>query len=223
MHFQIFIPGVCGSSPEHLVQVGLEALTTRAQFLDVVTGPDKQPGVLVGWIGGRTRSIGYHADRQTWVPAIAHNGLAPGRYWFGTWNEAPPTPEDLQREYPYPGATVKLGDGRNWLLPRAHELPSDMVRADDGTWRFEVQRRFYAFWLESLDWHRRLMELGSGGSVRMVEVAEFVERALGINYRMTPEVVNHLRLFTSRDSGTVAQALEALMQIVAPADAGGAG
>lgn len=224
MHFQIFIPGVSGSNPEHLVQVGLETLTTRAQFLDVAIGPEKKPGMLVGWIGGRTRTIGFHPDRQTWTPAIAHTGLPQGRYWFGVWNDSPPSPEDLQREYPYPGASVKLGDGRNWLLPRAHELPCDMVRADDGSWRFEVQRRFYAFWLESLEWHKRLMAAGAGGSVRLIEVAEFVERALQVNYRLTPEVVNQLRLFTSGDAGTLMQSLAALMEIVAPPEgAGGAG
>lgn len=223
MHFQIYLPGVQGADPEHLVRVGLETLTLRAQFLDVIDGPGDRGGMLVGWLGGRTRSIGYHPDRQTWRPAVANGELAAGRYWVGFWNDSPPRPDDLARDYPYPGTHVRFGDGRSWLLPRACQLPNDMIRADDGSWRFEVQRRFHRFWMDSISWHARLMAMQEGDTVSLAEMAEFVEQALLINYRMTPEVVNYLRLFTTGETGTVATALNALMEIVRPAaPAGGA-
>lgn len=214
MHYQIFLPNLSGADPEHLVRVGLETLTVRAQFLDVEAGPENQRGLLVGWIGGRTRQVGYFPDKQTWRPAIAAEGLEAGRYWVGFQNGSPPTPEDLQRDYPHHGAAVTLGDGNRWLVPKAHELPADMIRADDGSWKFEVQRRFHAFWIESLEWHSRLMDLGPGASIELGPVAEFVERALQINYRLTPEVINELRLFTSGEGGTVMLTLAALMEIV---------
>lgn len=213
MHFQIYIPGVVGADPQHLVAVGLESLTLRAQFLEVLTGPDKRSGMLAGWMGGRTRQIAYRPDQQTWTPAVAFDGMPAGRYWIGFWNDSPPTPEDLQRDYAYPGAKVRLGDERQWLLPRAYELPAEMIRADDGTWKYETQRKFHAFRLESLDWHRRLMDAEEGESIRWAPVAEFVERALAINYRITPEVVNQLRLFTTSEAGTVSTAFAALMEI----------
>lgn len=193
-HFQIFLPDVRGQKPELLEAVGL------ADFFDAAVwqpspGPDGKHGMLLAWPSPGDQRHVYNAEQQTWRPALPIDGLAAGRYWIGFWNDAAPTPKQLQRRYPYRGRWMKLGDGQQWLCPEAAELPTDMIRADDGSWKYEVQRQFAAFCHDCDRWLVRL-ELRDEDPILLDDVATFVEGALRLNYRLTPEVANHLRLFT---------------------------
>ena len=94
---------------------------------------------------------------------------------------------------------LQLGDGSSWLIPVAKELDSDMLLRDDGTWRFQIQRQFHAFWVEYLAWLQRLGTAGEGTKFDYGEAASFVVSGLRVNYRLTPEVASRLALFTTRN------------------------
>lgn len=209
MHYQIFIPGVRCADPQHLVDVGLGDLVGEATFLES-EGPEQTTGVIVGWPKPGQAQMGYQPQSQIWRPAVARGDLPAGRYYVGLWAGALPTPQDLRRRYPQPGVHVTLGDGQQWLLPRAKQLNAEMILADDGTWKFEPQRQYHAFWLAYCEWEDFFIQAPTGSTFSFTEAADFVLSALRINYRVVPELVNELRLFTKEN---VRSALYALLGI----------
>lgn len=155
-------------------------------------GPDGEGGTLFGWQApGRSR-LHYKASEQTWIPAAPKGDLLAGRYWVGVWNDSPPTEGDLRRPYRYGGKEFPLA-GQSWLLPYPKELPHDLRFADDGTWKFVVQRRYHDYYVRCLGW---IEQAGSESGCRFtVEDAIWVAvEALSINYRLTPELISHMRL-----------------------------
>lgn len=199
-HFQIYLPGCTDQNPQHLVDAGLGGLASGMDFMPEGVGPDGKGGSILAWRKPTDQRMGYKPQEQTWLPAVTCGDLISGRYWVGIWNDRPPTPADLLRPYAHKGTYVTLGDGKQWLIPEAEKLPADMIRADDGTWRFLVQRQYHDFYLESLRW--RQWWAGSPTGFAYADVADFAELALGLNYRITTEVVSHLRLLT-RDNVTL--------------------
>lgn len=199
MHFLLYIPDVQTSDPAHLERVGLGDLVQGATFLNEGEGPDGRGGMVIAWgSGGRPPQRHYFsAAEQTWVNAVAWDGLDPYRYWVGVWNDAPPTPGDLRRPYQERGVPFAMGDGNEWNLPKFRELPRDIILADDGTPRFEVQRRYHTLWHESLTWYSRFAAAGDDFTFKWSEGFAFVCRAMAINYRIVPELVSHLRLLST--------------------------
>jgi hypothetical protein len=173
-----------------------------AEFLDVGKGPDDGRGAVVAWRRPGSALIGYQPTKQTWLPAVPRDGLPGLRYWVGLWNESPPGPADLARPYSQPGSRVIFGDGGEWLLPAAKEIDATLKLADDGTWKFEVQRRFHAFYLEYLKWFHFFGNCGEGDEYAFAEAADFVLSGLRINYRMLPEVASQLELFSKSTVNT---------------------
>jgi hypothetical protein len=212
MHFQIYIPAARGQSPQTLVDVGLADFVAGAEFVETAAGPgDRGPGVVAAWRRPGQVQMGYQPERQAWLPAAASGeDLAAGRYWIGFWTDSPPTPKDLARPYPQAGHRVTLGDGSEWLLPIAKALDADMILADDGTWRFEPQRRFHAFWLDYLKWFQFFGNAGPEDLIDFADAADFVLAGLRVNYRLAPEAASHLRLFTKEN---VLTSLMAIMGI----------
>lgn len=199
MHFQVFVPNAPDLA-KSLVDVGLSDLATNFDTQRVEVGPGGAGGTLFAWMSPQTREIGYYPARQTWIPA-AGGDLPAGRYHVGIWNESPPTQADMRRPYPHAGTEVALGDGAEWLIPEARELPHDAILADDGSLKFEIQRQFHAYGLECQRWAKvvrgiREDEPGSD-EADFDELWKFALHALRLNYRITPEVVSHLRLFTT--------------------------
>jgi hypothetical protein len=201
MHFQIYIPNARGQDPQTLIDVGLADFYAGAEFVETAAGPgDKGPGVVVAWRKPGQAQMGYQPERQVWLPAAASGeDLAAGRYWIGFWTDSPPTPKDLARPYPQPGHRVALGDGSEWILPIAKAIDADMIRADDGTWRFDPQRRFHAFWMDYLKWFHFFGNWNEEAVIDYGEAADFVLAGLRVNYRLPDEVTNHLRLFTKEN------------------------
>lgn len=195
MHYQLWIPNARGQDPRMLEELGLADFIVGAEFMPEAKGPVEGPGVIIAWRRPGHALIGYQPDRQTWLPAVPREGLAGGRFWLGFWNDQPVTPQDLARAYPQPGHRVQLGDGREWLVPLAKELTADLKMQDDGTWRYEIQRRFHAFYLDYLRWITLFGEASEGTTYDFGEAADFVLQGLRINYRLLPEAVSHLRLF----------------------------
>ena len=197
MHFQLFIPDRRGADPAHLDAVGLETMRAGALFGDIAKGPDGRPGVIIAWTPAGTAKIGFRPETQDWIPAVPRDGLPARRYWIGIDRDAPPLPADLKRPYQSPGTWVQLGDGREWLLPRAEELPRDFILADDGTPRFAVQRRYHDFYIESLRWREFFATAQPGMTYEYASLCEFVLAGLAVNYQLTIELAHHLKLFVA--------------------------
>lgn len=202
MHFQIYIPGAADLAPE-LAKVGLGDFVANAEPLRVGEGPDGKAGCVFAWWNWQSRQIGYRPAQQKW--SDSREG-----YWVGLWTESFPLPSELARPYQEAGRKIRLGDGNEWLVPQVEKLPRDMVLADDGTWRYEVQRRHHAVYLESIDWARRFAPTQDGTSqvyVNMAELADFVIGALRMNYRITREVASALRLLSTQTLGAAFSAI----------------
>lgn len=205
MHFQIYIPGAMDLAPE-LAKVGLGDFVGNAEALREPVGPDGQGGCVFAWwtSGAASRQIGFRPDSQTWRQSIEG-------YWVGSWNHSPSTPHELARPYQEPGRLLTLGDGHQWLIPEVMQLDRTLRLADDGTWRYEAQRRHHKLWLESVQWGLRFQPTQDGRSkidLNMTELSEFVIGVLRMNYRVTREVVSDLSLFSIKN---LAEAFSAIV------------
>lgn len=213
MHYQIFIPHQpgepLGTAPQALERLGLADLIAGHEGRDSQGPGEHSQGHLIAWRRpGKNERMHFNAGEQTWIPSLPNgpDGQGRGRYWVGFWNDSPITPEDLYRPYAHAGPVMELGDGNNWRIPRLTELPNDYIRADDGTWKFEVQRQYHDLWLECEDWRERCFD-PENRIADVFEVVEFCERTLRQNYRLLPEVTSHLRLFNSENVPTVLHAI----------------
>lgn len=206
MHYQLFVPAEVGSplgTPQQaLEKIGLSDLIPNHEGIGNRPGPksidgQEQHGTLIAWRRpGKNERMHYNANEQTWIPALKNGEAEAGRYWVGFWNDSPPTPEDLLRPYSHRGETVELGDGNHWRFPVIQSLPHTAIASDDGTWRFQLQRQYHDLSLEAQQMAKRELE---GAGHQYSTVANFVMRGLSQNYRILPEVVSHLELFSTEN------------------------
>lgn len=218
MHFQLFIPNRRAANPQHLIDVGLADFVPGAEFLDS-RGPDDaqgsaQSGVLVAWRKPGATELGYRPDQQEWKPAIPTNALAAGRYWIGFWKDSLPTPDDLRRPYCHRGTELELGDGQAWTFPHPQKLPRDVILEDDGSHRYELQRRFHDYGLEVERWQAHFA--GKDTTFFYRDAIDTVLNALRLNYRLTPEVQNALRLLNTDNLERAILAITGLLSFLEP-------
>jgi hypothetical protein len=220
MHFVLFIPDSGDESlsiSDTLISVGCGHLGDRVNTPQQITqGPDGGKGKLYSWMGNSGQVHRFEPDE--WLPAIASpdEGFAECRYWVGVNSNSPPKPIDLLRSYPYSGENVLMGDGQQWLVPRATSLPFDAIRADDGSTVFIPQRKYHHFSLMADEWRNSLNIAKSGTTFLFDEMRDFVEQGLIANYRLLPEVSDYLKLFSTGPNGTVQPALLAAIAIITP-------
>lgn len=194
MHFQIFVPGARGSSPEVLSAVGLGHLAGfSAEYADM-QGPGDQSGVMVGW-RHETKEFGYDLDRQNWVPSCVDNEKKLARYWVGFWKDNPPTERELIRPYPFRGLRCRLNGGEEWLLTSPGELPHNIRFSDDGSIEYELPRKFNGYAMECADAMDRFVDASKAESNKAYFSDEWalslVTKSLILNYRTTPEVISY--------------------------------
>lgn len=204
MHFQIFVPAsVAATQPAaHPLEVaGLADFVGGAVHVGVDVGPGDQRGTCYAWSRSGFPRIVYQPDTQKWRAAVPCGDQPAGRYWVGVWKDSPILPEEIQRPYACRGTLIGMGDGKQWLIPHARELPAKAILDDDGTWKFQVQRQYHEFWLESLQW---LRYFGTGNiSFDFGRGIEFVTKALRVNYRILPELIDELGLLTQDNISAV--------------------
>lgn len=203
MHYQIYIPGARGQDPQNLVHVGLADLVAGAEYLDVGTGPDGAAGVVCAWRKAGQAGMGYQPEKQVWRPAVAREELSAGRYWVGCWDAAPPLPKELARPYQQPGPLLRLGDGQEWMLPAAKELTREMMLSDDGSWKYDVQRQYHGYFINYVSWLQFFGSWKPGETFPFNLAADFALQGLRVNYRVVPELVNHLPLFNTENVSRV--------------------
>lgn len=190
----IFIPDRTGANEMHLADAGLKHLLRpdddSPSATDLIsTGPGGLYGQTWGWLGDGGESNGYFPEGQHW---IRHEG---GKYWVGWQYDRLPSPATLMRKSLLPGKPVELGDGQLWLVPSAMELPQQ-AKLRGGKWAWEPESRFAEF-VERSQWAfdvaRKWFE--DPGPVP-IEAVDYALEVLSMNYRLTPEIVDHLGLIT---------------------------
>jgi len=217
MKFLIYVPDcgpVEGTPADVLKSVGLAHL---ARGIDVKAsdGPNESRGRLFWWLDSKTAGhFAYKPESQTWIPSAKCGDRESGAYWIGFFNDSP-TEEDLRRPDHRAGAFVKLGDGDRWSVVSPRSLDRFPLLNADGTLTWVVDEAFN--WLVS-DIQKRTAEalstITEDGSVTLSFDFEkdwhFLCSVMAINYRITPEVVARLRLFSQ---ATVKEVISALMDM----------
>lgn len=212
-HFLIYVGSEnadLANSQRTLENVGLDDLIDGHEAVQLTPqqSPDGKGGLLFAWRKPGDTRFCYREKEQTWIDAVPDCDLESGRYMVGFWDDSPPEPQELMRNYPYPGGKHELGD-REWLFPTLAELPREAVLMDDGTWKFAVQRTYYQLWIERETWAEFILD-----ETKVADFGELVAwllRCLKLNYRLTPEVADHIKLFDNH-----LEFLKPLVTIVKP-------
>lgn len=224
MHHVVYLPHARTTDPQQLVAVGLGDQIEGAELTEIpgdqpVTG-DHCGGVLVSW-GGQRPKLSQLKSALTWLPALPLDELEAGRYFVGLDPARPPKPHDLLKARPYAGEPVLLGDGELWMVPHAAQLPHDIVR-DQTTGEIQqvIRPAFYAFWTKCAQWQRMFEQHTPGEPLpTLIEQVEFLEEALRINFRLTPEIISERRLFQTGPEGTLRACLRACLRVHAGGEA----
>lgn len=111
-------------TPERIRKLGLAYAFTVSSENSAVNGNSpsgKSGNVFADSTRQNGRRAGYYPDQQTWrkLPNVEERP----ELWVGYWNDAKPTPADLERK-PMLAAdiTVRLADGHQWRIPRVRHF-----------------------------------------------------------------------------------------------------
>lgn len=205
-HYLVYVPNQhvqaaqkCDPIQHPLEYVGLPDHVAGAFALQTGEGPDKQGGQLYAWVAGTARHrLHYNADEQDWIPAVPHHDQPAQRYWVGFWKDSPVTPADIQRPRMLPGVELDLGpDSHHWRVPTDQSVPVEAAFGPSGEWMSKVQPEFADYCAEVITWQNTL-ERGTRQFI-LDDVYEFAVRVLSINYRITREVAQGLRVLREDD------------------------
>ena len=192
MHHLVYIPKAHLSgltTAEQLAAVGLADHAAGAKTIPLPEGPDGGSGTLYGW-GER---LHFNTAEQSWSAAARRDDLPAGRYWVGTFNASPPTPEDLRRPGRDPwGLPIVLG-GHSWLLTPVDFIPKVIAQLPDGTTGLRVKPEYAALADDRLTWVARLK--GPPTLLPLIDAVRFVVATLALNYRIDLTLALHLGLF----------------------------
>lgn len=207
MHYVVFVPGQHGYSAAQILEsVGLGPLVDSSINCGAeVANLDGLDGKLVRW------------DDSTRPQRNATSGVDDKVWWWDSqrrfaigWHpDAPPTPDDLQRNTQYTDAPLltsfpcMLADGNVWLVPIARLVPRQWSQSPDGTPCLAPQSA-YAWYFDAV---REFMLSCETGEVNPDEPAAdcflLAVRALGMAYRICPEICYATGLFEPQHALTV--------------------
>ncbi len=202
-HFRIFIPNLTTANPEHLHRIGLGHLVPGATFL---TGElNGIRGSFLSWAEDDPRCEPVLYD---WTPAYATEFLAEGRYSVGLKLTERPLPHELAWPKRFGGYLVTLGDGNQWCIPAAGMLPQSVKMRPDGSSSRQVRSEFKQYFDDSVKWFSDFIsrDFEDLNQTFDAEIFNYLARALGLNYRLTPEVISELELFGTENLVTCLRA-----------------
>lgn len=193
MHYELFIPGQFDDAEAALQSVGFDGYGDGAESSLVQFGPTGERGYWIAWRGSG-RPVLYNDRADRWLPAEAFDGRPPTRYQIAIDLEKPPQPADLAKPFQYAGRKVQLRDGGYWQMPAVPKLERQIV-VREGEFRAPIDPAIAWVAVEAARWH----ELAAQPDTRhdLLDAIRTVYRVLCLNYRLTPELVNALGLFTS--------------------------
>jgi hypothetical protein len=233
--YVLYLPNRQGADPLHLAAVGLDDLASDKgpEFSDCFEGgPDGGRGLLVAWrTGDIKRDPPLDARKFTWQAAKADTarGLAAERFYFGVVAGENVTPADIARRDSVAGYPVTLKDGQIWRIPAAQHLPHRHGLGNDGRYSRQVEDRYADFWqqsegyaveffraLDQLDLLKAARKIPAGAedavSFTLEDAWNYCCRALAINYRVTPEIVDFLGLL---DDAAMRNVIKATIDLIA--------
>jgi hypothetical protein len=124
---------------------------------------------------------------------------------------------ELERAKPLRCLSVVLGDGNPWWFVAERALPRDLIINLHGQAELHPQRKYVEL-CELTDHWRELVQRVNP-SYTVGEVLDYVRLSININYRLTVEVQNYLRLWSfcpgeeSEEAiGTVHQAFHQMLR-----------
>jgi len=145
--------------------------------------------------------------QQRWSP------LAEG-LWVGSYESAPPMPDDLARPQRVEGHWVRLGDGQDWLVPVARmlnggtRLPQALeIGADGAIVKGAVIAPYAEFSEHALAFWDMLEETSR---YALLEWAPLAVEALAVNYHVSGRGLAHLGLL---DTAVVEAVLDAVLDM----------
>jgi hypothetical protein len=202
VHFLIYLPDATPQTlNDRMKSAGLSDLLGGHDTLPGAKGPETEIGVMVGWLQPGDRCH-YQPAIQDWIPSIVKDESGKSQYWIGVYRDKPPIENELRRKYTQDGPWIDFG-GQRWKVPTPDSVDSRAMLQDDGTYKWEVIREFS--WM--CDERQQLQdaylkELGIRELVFRSEPSAqigWLLKLLKINYRMTPEVANHLGLWVGKN------------------------
>jgi len=196
MRFLVNIPGDHEGSPQDIMEsVGLGEIARGMDAQKQQAGPAGH-GINLGWLDSVQSDMRYLPDQQTWLPS-----LKPKAYWIGIWNDSAPTEEDLRRPDHRTGVQIGLNNGESWTVPTPDTLERfpqpDPERPGQIMWSVDEQFNWLVTDLNKIVAERVTQD---GENQLLVfdkeQDFDFFCRLLQVNYRITPEVIMHLRLMS---------------------------
>ena len=215
MRYFIFVPGQSdGSVKDRFNALGLGSIEHEIQGKPS-EGPGDQRGILFGWLSSTQNNLIYKPEAQTWIPSAKAGDRETGAYWVGVWNDSPPTEEELRKPNHRRGSFVKLGNCERWSVVVPKDLDRFPLLNADGSLTWVVDEAFN--WLVSSIDKRRSEALSTLQDDGTVEITfnweadwQFLVSVLAVNYRVTPEIVSHMKLFSQQ---SIRELISALMDM----------
>ena len=171
---------------------------SNCDCVKVTGGPDGGNGLVIAVHPmsekGVAAKCGYFADRQTWDKF--------GRWWIGTENDSPPSPEDVRYKKMIDGYPVELL-GQQWEIPCLHTRFTTLPQSfghENGVVVMEVIKKYESLVKLGAEWADRVLK---GEGYTYEKWLEFALKLVGVNYRISfgECLHNGWRLFDS-SSGT---------------------
>jgi hypothetical protein len=214
--YALYLPKFRGANPDHLKTVGLDSLLLDGapEFADVLEhGPDGGGGMLACWRkGDPANDPPFSPSHYHWQPCKADKAreLPERRFWLGIVNGKPLRPKDCERKVMHLGYGVTLRDDQVWTIPAAVNLPHYHGLNGDGEYTRQIADEHRDFWhqsekyaveffkavdqLEQLRMHRPDIDQSQTVTFTLADAWEFCCRALALNYKLTPELIDLLGL-----------------------------
>lgn len=186
-----FLPDCNGADLANLDKAGLAGLhraDDRAPLMiDLESpGPGGLPGQLVTWNDDPV----YLPESQTWFQSRQ------GSYWYG-WN-GQPSPESLRRSHQVGGAVWLMGDGQDWMLPKAANLPQTIDLDAEGKLIRVPTALTKSFAPKAAEALAACLDFARNQTGKFPWSIEqrfsYLCEALAVNYRLVPDVIARLGL-----------------------------
>jgi hypothetical protein len=202
-HFLIFVPGRGTGCKADLEKIGIGDLVDGTQSSTAIdVGPDGGPGVVWGWeLQSDTIVPQYKPEQQTWHQSEEIGEWKEGRYWFGFYKDRPVTPEKLLRKKIFQSMEIELGDGNHWQVPIAAYLPHNW-----GLKGRKIAEPFSEYSEKAEKYFVIFCEHKPEEIVKVDDGFGFCCEGLGLNYRITPDIVDALNLIDDTIFGVFAAA-----------------
>jgi hypothetical protein len=157
------------------------------------TGPNGEIGTMFCMPDSEGRHPALGCDHVKWHET-SH------KYWIGYRENEFPSPEALARRKMFNGHYVRLGDGAPWLVPVARLVDGGSVfprrLAWDGkNWNpGDILNKYKGLFEDACKFWDAL---ANGGQYEFSDGANLAAAALGLNYKISPEEISILGLFTT--------------------------